>query len=91
MQEIRVANIKFSIIVTSSWVGTLKSENNRMFIKHKQTFCLPVQRIIRSHVAFEVFIAVVMKSIIFWDMTPCSLLSCNRRFGGTYRLHLQGP
>jgi hypothetical protein len=31
-----------------------------------------------------------MKSIIFWDVTPCSLLSCNRRFGGTYRLHLQG-
>jgi hypothetical protein len=31
-----------------------------------------------------------MKSIIFWDMTPCSLLSCNQRFGGTYRLHLQG-
>jgi hypothetical protein len=31
-----------------------------------------------------------MKSIIFWDMTPCSPLSVNRRFGGTYRLHLQG-
>jgi hypothetical protein len=31
-----------------------------------------------------------MKSIIFWDMTPCSLLSFNRRFGGKYRLHLQG-
>jgi hypothetical protein len=31
-----------------------------------------------------------MNSIIFWDMTPCSLLSCNRRFGGTYRLHIQG-
>jgi hypothetical protein len=30
-----------------------------------------------------------MKSIIFWDMTS-GLLSCNRRFGGTYRLHLQG-
>jgi hypothetical protein len=30
------------------------------------------------------------KSIIFWDMTPCSPLSVNRRFGGTYRLHLQG-
>jgi hypothetical protein len=38
-------------------------------------------------VGFEIFTAVVMKSIIFWDMTPCSLLSCNRRFGGTYRLH----
>jgi hypothetical protein len=31
-----------------------------------------------------------MKSIIFWDMTPCSPLSFKRRFGGTYRLHLQG-
>jgi hypothetical protein len=31
-----------------------------------------------------------MKSIIFWDMTPCSPLSYNRHFGGTYRLHLQG-
>jgi hypothetical protein len=31
-----------------------------------------------------------MKSIIFWDMTPCSPLSFNRRFGGSYRLHLQG-
>jgi hypothetical protein len=41
-------------------------------------------------VGFEVFTAVVMKGIIFWDMTPCSPLSVNRRFGGTYRLHLQG-
>jgi hypothetical protein len=31
-----------------------------------------------------------MKSTIFWDITPCSPLSVNRRFGGTYRLHLQG-
>jgi hypothetical protein len=31
-----------------------------------------------------------MKSIIFWDVTPCSLLRLNQRFGGTYRLHLQG-
>jgi hypothetical protein len=41
-------------------------------------------------VGFEVFTAVVMKSIIFCDMTPCSPLSSNRRFGGTWRLHLQG-
>jgi hypothetical protein len=32
----------------------------------------------------------ILKSIIFWDMTPCSRLSFNRRFRGTYRLHLQG-
>jgi hypothetical protein len=29
------------------------------------------------YVVFEVFTAVVMKSIIFWNVTPCSLLSCN--------------
>jgi hypothetical protein len=32
----------------------------------------------------------VMKNTIFWDITPCSPLSVNRRFGWTYRLHLQG-
>jgi hypothetical protein len=40
-------------------------------------------------VGFEVLTAVVMKSIIFWDITQCSPLKVNRRFGGTYRLHLQ--
>jgi hypothetical protein len=39
-----------------------------------------------SYVGFEVFTAVVMKSIIFWDETPCSLFSCN--FGGTGACHL---
>jgi hypothetical protein len=29
----------------------------------------------RNYVGFEVFTAVVMKSVIFWDVTPCSLLS----------------
>jgi hypothetical protein len=43
-----------------------------------------------NHVGFEVFTAVIMKSIIFWDMMLCSPLSFNRRFGGIYRLHLQG-
>jgi hypothetical protein len=31
-----------------------------------------------------------MKSTVFWDITPSSPLEVNRRFGGTYRLHLQG-
>jgi hypothetical protein len=30
------------------------------------------------------------RSIIFWDVTPYSPLGFNRRFGGTYRFHLQG-
>jgi hypothetical protein len=32
-----------------------------------------------------------MKSSVFWDITPCSPLKVNRRFGGTYGLHIQGP
>jgi hypothetical protein len=31
----------------------------------------------RSYVGFEVLTAVVMKSAIFWDITPCSQLSLN--------------
>jgi hypothetical protein len=31
-----------------------------------------------------------MNSTIFWDITPCSLLRVSRRFGRTYRLHVQG-
>jgi hypothetical protein len=31
-----------------------------------------------------------MKSFIFWDTTPCSMLKVNRRFRGTSRLHFQG-
>jgi hypothetical protein len=30
-----------------------------------------------------------MKSIIFWNRTPCSPLKVNRRFGGKYRLHFK--
>jgi hypothetical protein len=32
----------------------------------------------------------VMWLLQFWDITSCSLLKINRRFGGTYLLHLQG-
>jgi hypothetical protein len=44
----------------------------------------------KSLVGFEVLTAVVAKSNIFWDITPCSPLKVNQRFGGTYRLYLQG-
>jgi hypothetical protein len=46
-------------------------------------------KVIYSYVKFEVFTAVTMKNVVFWDVTPCR--SCmNRRFVGTYRFHLQG-
>jgi hypothetical protein len=41
------------------------------------------------YVGFEVVTAVTMKNAVFWDVATSR--SCvNRRFGGTYRLHLQG-
>jgi hypothetical protein len=43
---------------------------------------------ITREVGLEGFTAVVM--VIFWDIMPCSSLSVNRCFGGTYHLHLQG-
>jgi hypothetical protein len=42
------------------------------------------------YVGFEVLTVVVMKSVILWDVTPCSLSKFNQRFGGTCCLHLQG-
>jgi hypothetical protein len=39
-------------------------------------------------VRFEVLTAAFVKSSIFWDITPCSPLKVNRRFGGTCRLHI---
>jgi hypothetical protein len=39
-------------------------------------------------VGLEVLSAVVMNSPIFWDITPCSRLRVNRRFGKTYCLHV---
>jgi hypothetical protein len=40
-------------------------------------------------VGFEILTAVAMRSTIFWDITPCSPLKVNRRFGRIYRLQLQ--
>jgi hypothetical protein len=34
--------------------------------------------------------AVVVKSTIFWNITPCIPLKVNRHFGRTYRFNLQG-
>jgi hypothetical protein len=41
-----------------------------------------------GYVGFEVLTPVLMKSS--WDITLCSSLKVNRRFGRTCRLHLQG-
>jgi hypothetical protein len=30
------------------------------------------------------------EEFVLWDITPCSPTDVDRRFGGTYHLHLQG-
>jgi hypothetical protein len=51
-------------------------------------FCYEINPM--QSVGFEVPTAVVMKSYIFCDITSCSPLKVNRRFGGACCLHLQG-
>jgi hypothetical protein len=48
-----------------------------------------IRTIEEYYVRFEVSTAVNMMIIIFWEMTPCGSYK-NRRFGWSYRLHLQG-
>jgi hypothetical protein len=59
--------------------------NKLLKINHSLTSCW----IRRYLVRFEVFTAMTMKNTVFWDVAPCRYF-VNRRFGGTYRLHLQG-
>jgi hypothetical protein len=48
------------------------------------------EEIITVHyVGFGVLTAVVAKSSVFWDVTPCSPLKINQCSGGTSCLHLQ--
>jgi hypothetical protein len=47
------------------------------------------EKYVQNFVGLEVLIAVVMNVAILWDIASCSPY-VSRRFGGTYRLHLQG-
>jgi hypothetical protein len=39
---------------------------------------------------FEILTALVMKSTIFWHITPCSPLKVNKYFGAICHFQLQG-
>jgi hypothetical protein len=68
-----------------SWSYTSTSPNVFMLwclTKHKNNFTL---------IGFEVLKVLVMKSSVFWDITPFSPLKIIRRFGGTHLLGHQVP
>jgi hypothetical protein len=46
--------------------------------------------LVSSHITHSPKLILSLNSTIFWDIMLCSPLSVNWRFGGTYRLHLQG-
>jgi hypothetical protein len=45
---------------------------------------------IDNYVEFKALAAMIMKGSVCWDITRCSPLKVNRRFGGVYHLHLKG-
>jgi hypothetical protein len=63
----------------------------QLWIWYAIKFCFSVKFFRTAHHVgvFEVLTAVVMKSSVFWDITPRSPLKVNRRFGEAYRLHIQ--
>jgi hypothetical protein len=50
--------------------------------------CLHVMSFSR-HSSFLNASSISMTSSMLWDITPCSSLKVNRRFGRTFRLHFQ--
>jgi hypothetical protein len=49
-----------------------------MFLTHSCSSVQPVNHeMFIAHAGFEVLTVVVMKSTVFWDITPCSLLKVN--------------
>jgi hypothetical protein len=53
--------------------------SSRASSKHQVEFLPKVYKLLPDHAGFEVLSAVVMKSSIFWEVTPCSLLKINCR------------
>jgi hypothetical protein len=50
---------------------------------HKTNISFACSVLVMSQTSYHCVGFEVLKSIIFWDMTPCSPLCSNRRFGGT--------
>jgi hypothetical protein len=52
-----------------------------------QNFSESSKMYVLIYFGFEALTEVVIESSVFWDVTLCSPLKVNRRYGGTCRLH----
>jgi hypothetical protein len=70
---------------------SLNTSHTFSYVKWKYPNKTKASRLKRTNRTYTLpLFSVCLKNYIFWDITLCSPLSVNRRFGGTYRLHLQG-
>jgi hypothetical protein len=53
------------------------------------TYCSQLLRVHGFNDGLDVLRMVTISMLVFWVVTPCGLAGRYRRFGGTYRLHLQ--
>jgi hypothetical protein len=72
----------------------VSSIENGTYLEYVCSFCVlefsSLEEIIYKNMShYEKHLAAV-KSTIFWDITMCSPLKVDRRFGGACRFHLQG-
>jgi hypothetical protein len=76
------------------WANTEETISHVSNLKYSGGQCSVIEWITNINyikcVGFEVLTPMVVKSTIFWNIALCSPLKGNQRFGGTYRLHLQG-
>jgi hypothetical protein len=78
--------VNYSIIVTQMWVFMPNFLKNYLLMHIYQILCKIIWEKWQSHWFKQ---TCRTQSTIFWDITTCSPLWDNRRFGGTYRLYLQ--
>jgi hypothetical protein len=93
-QSLRTDTIETTGLGTEPDTSQIWSTPNRLFLTDKALDFYSESVLYESgsglrlsSVGFEVLIALVTKSSVVYDVTQCSPLKVNRRFGGTSRLH----
>jgi hypothetical protein len=77
-----------SFLPSSQSLLSSRSFCDFFLVQYTEIFCSLLNKT-SKYLRFEVFTAVTIKNVVFWDVAPCRYF-VNRRFGGTYLLHLHG-